>query len=58
MIGDDAESDVQGAVEAGTAGILVRTGKYREGDETRIEPGPTATLADLREAVDWVLARR
>ena len=58
MIGDDAESDVQGAIAAGMAGILVRTGKYRPGDEARIEPGPTATLAHLREAVDWVLARR
>ncbi|GEO98206.1 TIGR01458 family HAD-type hydrolase [Methylobacterium haplocladii] len=57
MIGDDAESDVQGAMEAGMAGILVRTGKYREGDETRIGPAPTATLADLRQAVDWVLER-
>lgn len=58
MIGDDAESDVEGAMAAGMAGILVRTGKYRDGDETRIKPAPTATLADLREAVDWVLERR
>ena len=30
MIGDDVESDVGGAQRAGLAGILVRTGKYRE----------------------------
>jgi ribonucleotide monophosphatase NagD (HAD superfamily) len=30
MIGDDVESDVGGALRAGLAGILVRTGKYRE----------------------------
>lgn len=57
MVGDDVESDVEGALAAGMAGILVRTGKYREGDEARIDPRPTATLADLREAADWILAR-
>lgn len=57
MIGDDVESDVAGAMEAGMMGILVRTGKYKEGDEERIEPAPSAVVADLREAVDWVLGR-
>lgn len=30
MVGDDVESDVDGAQRAGLTGILVRTGKYRE----------------------------
>jgi HAD superfamily hydrolase (TIGR01458 family) len=30
MVGDDVESDIGGALRAGLAGILVRTGKYRE----------------------------
>ncbi len=30
MVGDDVENDVKGAQEAGLAGILVRTGKYRK----------------------------
>jgi HAD superfamily hydrolase (TIGR01458 family) len=30
MVGDDVESDVGGALGAGLAGILVRTGKFRE----------------------------
>jgi HAD superfamily hydrolase (TIGR01458 family) len=30
MVGDDVESDVGGAIDAGLAGILVRTGKFRE----------------------------
>ena len=30
MVGDDVETDVGGAIDAGIAGILVRTGKYRE----------------------------
>ncbi|MEA1833173.1 TIGR01458 family HAD-type hydrolase [Methylobacterium durans] len=57
MVGDDVEADVAGALATGMAGILVRTGKYRVGDETRIDPGPTATVADLRRAVDWILER-
>lgn len=58
MIGDDAESDVAGALAAGlAAGYLVRTGKYRDGDESRCKPAPTATVADVQEAVDRLLAR-
>ncbi|MEZ5874681.1 MAG: TIGR01458 family HAD-type hydrolase, partial [Hyphomicrobiales bacterium] len=34
MVGDDAEADVAGALRAGLGrAILVRTGKYRDGDE-------------------------
>ncbi|CAN5889108.1 TIGR01458 family HAD-type hydrolase [soil metagenome] len=33
MVGDDAESDVEGAQAAGLYGIQVKTGKYRPGDE-------------------------
>ncbi len=58
MVGDDVDSDVAGAMDAGLLGLLVRTGKYRPGDETRSEPAPSAVLADLGEAVDWILARR
>lgn len=56
MIGDDAEADVSGALIAGAgAAYLVRTGKFRPGHEARFEPPPTATVADVREAVDLIL---
>lgn len=59
MVGDDAETDVAGALQAGLAhALLVRTGKYREGDESRFEPAPTATLRDISEAVDWIIDAR
>jgi ribonucleotide monophosphatase NagD (HAD superfamily) len=59
MVGDDAEADVAGALAAGLgAALLVRTGKYRPGDETKVEPSPTATVADLAAAADWIIARR
>lgn len=58
MIGDDAEADVTGALAAGVgAGILVRTGKYRDGDERKYEPSPTHVAGDLSAAVDWILAQ-
>ncbi|WP_044871501.1 TIGR01458 family HAD-type hydrolase [Pseudomonas sp. LFM046] len=49
MIGDDVIADVQGALAGGLRACLVRTGKYRAGDELR---APTAWVAaDLAEAV-------
>lgn len=52
MIGDDIKTDVGGAQSAGLNGILVKTGKYREGDlELGIEPGLVIdALADLPAA--------
>jgi HAD superfamily hydrolase (TIGR01458 family) len=56
MVGDDAETDVAGALRAGLAhALLVRTGKYRRGDENRFEPAPSETVNDLSAAVDWIL---
>lgn len=58
MIGDDVESDVGGARAAGLRAVLVRTGKYRPGDEARGGPAPDAVADDLRRAVeDWLLPR-
>jgi HAD superfamily hydrolase (TIGR01458 family) len=50
MVGDDVEADVGGAMEAGLAGILVRTGKFREDlvSESGIEPTATVdSIADV-----------
>lgn len=59
MIGDDAEADVAGALSAGLASaILVRTGKYQNGDEMKCDPAPTATVADLTAAVAWIIDNR
>lgn len=50
MVGDDAEFDVAGALRAGVGGgILVRTGKYRAGDEVRFTPRPTLVLGSIAE---------
>jgi len=50
MVGDDAEFDVAGALRAGVgAGILLRTGKYRPGDESRFAPAPTLVLDSIAD---------
>jgi HAD superfamily hydrolase (TIGR01458 family) len=56
MVGDDVEADVGGAMGAGLAGILVRTGKYREDlvRETGIEP--TATVDSIADVPELILA--
>lgn len=38
MVGDDVIGDVEGAVNAGLKGCLVRTGKYRKADEEKLPP--------------------
>jgi HAD superfamily hydrolase (TIGR01458 family) len=38
LIGDDIYGDIQGAINAGMESRLVRTGKYRDGDENKTTP--------------------
>jgi len=47
MVGDDVESDVGGALAAGLAGVLVRTGKYREDAVRASGVEPTATVDSI-----------
>lgn len=54
MVGDDVRSDVMGAKAVGCAGILVRTGKYQDGDEGR--GAPDAVLDGLRDVPAWIAA--
>ncbi len=49
IIGDDVETDVGGAIDAGLAGILVRTGKYREDFVRQSGIEPTATLDSIAD---------
>jgi HAD superfamily hydrolase (TIGR01458 family) len=47
MVGDDVESDVAGAMNEGLAGVLVRTGKYREEFVRESGVNPTATVDSI-----------
>lgn len=51
MIGDDVTGDVGGAQNAGIRGILVKTGKYREGDESKHGITPDGVVDNLKEAL-------
>jgi HAD superfamily hydrolase (TIGR01458 family) len=55
MIGDDAESDVGGAMAAGMRGILVQTGKYRAGDEDKIGHPDAIVVPGMAAAVERIL---
>jgi phospholysine phosphohistidine inorganic pyrophosphate phosphatase len=48
MVGDDVEADVGGAMAAGLAGVLVRTGKFRQ-DALPQEVTPTAIVDSVAE---------
>ena len=56
MIGDDVESDVNGAIDAGLQACLVRTGKYQPGDEHRMHEG-AIVMDDVNAAINEVLAQ-
>jgi HAD superfamily hydrolase (TIGR01458 family) len=47
MVGDDIESDIGGAQQAGLAGVLVRTGKYRPDAMRAAGIEPTATVDSI-----------
>jgi len=50
MIGDDIESDIGGALDAGLAAILVRTGKYRERQVRESGIKPTVVIESIAKA--------
>jgi len=54
MVGDDAEFDVAAPMRLGLAGVLVKTGKYRAGDESSVEPRPTLMLGSIAELPERV----
>lgn len=45
-----------GAMKAGLAGILVKTGKYRLGDEDQVKPSPSYVAQDFPQAVDFIIS--
>ncbi|XP_039249078.2 haloacid dehalogenase-like hydrolase domain-containing protein 2 [Styela clava] len=57
MIGDDVRDDVLGAINSGMQGILVKTGKYREGDEQNISQSLSNFIVsnNFSDAVDIIL---
>ena len=56
MVGDDIVNDVLGAQAAGLTGVLVRTGKFREGDLADGEPDHV--LDSIADVPEWLAGRR
>jgi ribonucleotide monophosphatase NagD (HAD superfamily) len=54
MVGDDIVNDVVGAKAAGLTGILVKTGKYRPGDETKHGVEPDHVVDSFADVPDLV----
>jgi HAD superfamily hydrolase (TIGR01458 family) len=52
MVGDDVVNDIVGAQAVGCTGVLVRTGKYRDGDLAKA--GPDAVVDALADVPDWL----
>jgi HAD superfamily hydrolase (TIGR01458 family) len=52
MVGDDIRSDIDGAQQAGLAGVLVRTGKYTDAD-LRSGVEPQSVLDSVADLPDW-----
>lgn len=52
----DVRDDVGGAMATGMQAILVRTGKYRSGDEDKIAPAPSLTAATFSDAINAILS--
>lgn len=55
LIGDDLTDDIGGAQAAGIPGMLVRTGKFRAGDDAHPEIRPAAVVDDFAAAVSRLL---
>jgi HAD superfamily hydrolase (TIGR01458 family) len=52
MVGDDVNADVLGALEAGLQACMVRTGKYRPGDEQQLLDAPAMVHDDLAQLAE------
>jgi len=57
MVGDDVFGDIEGALNAGLQACLVQTGKYRPGDEGKIN-GDFHMVASIVEAVELAFESR
>ncbi len=54
MVGDDIEADVEGAQKYGLKAVLVRTGKFREGDLERTTVVPDGVIDSLPDLPYWL----
>lgn len=58
VVGDDLDSDVRGARDAGMIAVALRTGKYRPEDEERYVESAAVVLDSIAELAGWIEASR
>lgn len=56
MVGDDIESDIVGAKDAGLPAVQVRTGKFRERDEDHPSAAPLGRIDSIANLPGWLEA--
>lgn len=54
VIGDDVESDINGALKLGATGILVKTGKYIKGDENKMKDRTKLSTNNVLDAIKLI----
>jgi len=54
MVGDDVESDVQGAIQAGLQACLVKTGKFKNTDLQKL-PQQALLIESIKALPDLLL---
>lgn len=54
MVGDDIDSDIGGAQEAGMTGVLVRTGKYRADYVSKSQVQPETVIDSIVALPEWL----
>lgn len=54
MVGDDLDSDVVGARNAGLIGVAVRTGKWQDDDESRAVETASAVIDSIADLPAWL----
>jgi HAD superfamily hydrolase (TIGR01458 family) len=58
MVGDDIVNDILGAQAMGLTGILVKTGKFRPGDDSSADGSPDLVVESFADVPGVVAARR
>ncbi len=54
VIGDDINSDIQGAINAGIKGILVKTGKGKDRKPSNLKISPYLTVDSINSILDYL----
>ena len=58
VVGDDLDSDIRGARDAGMIAVALRTGKYRPEDKGLFQETAAVVLDSIADLPGWLASRR